>query len=100
VAEGVEWFIYNRTPAYDDILRHMQPDLPEARSPHPETSESAPFSNEADTSARPDDYMGSACFARLRQVNNNNSLPVVLIILNQMQKCGRQRDIYSYPSRF
>lgn len=27
VAEGVEWFIYNRTPAYDDIIKQMVPDL-------------------------------------------------------------------------
>ena len=76
VAEGVEWFIYNRTPAYDDILRHMQPDLPEARPCHPETSESAPFLNEAETGARPNDHVGSTCFVRLRQLNNNNSLPM------------------------
>ena len=94
----MEWFIYNRTPAYDDILRHMQPDLPEAR--HPETSESAPFLNGAGTSARPDDYVGSTCFVRLRQVNNNKSLRMVFVIPNQMQKCGRERDICSYLSHF
>ena len=52
VAEGVEWFIYNRTPAYDDILRHMQPDPPEILSRRPGTSESAPL-NDGETSALP-----------------------------------------------
>jgi protein CSF1 len=28
-AEGVEWFIYNRTPAYDDIIKQMMPGLDE-----------------------------------------------------------------------
>lgn len=39
VADGVEWFIYNRTPAYDDILKHMQPEAAEALSRQPTSSE-------------------------------------------------------------
>lgn len=61
VAEGVEWLIYNRTPAFDDILRHMQPDLPEVPSRHPET-ESAPFLNDAETSTLPVDNEKGSCF--------------------------------------
>jgi hypothetical protein len=67
VAEGMEWFIYNRTPAYDDILRHMQPDLPEALSRHPETGESAPFLNDEETSALPIESERGECFVCLRQ---------------------------------
>ncbi|KAF8320822.1 hypothetical protein DL93DRAFT_2163795 [Clavulina sp. PMI_390] len=38
VADGVEWFIYNRNAAYDDILRHLHPDAPELLSQRrPET---------------------------------------------------------------
>jgi hypothetical protein len=32
VAEGVEWFIYNRTPAYDDIIKQMAPGLDDMSS--------------------------------------------------------------------
>lgn len=62
VAEGVEWLIYNRTPAFDDILRHMQPDFPEVPPRHPETSESAPFLNDAETSTLPVDNEKGSCF--------------------------------------